>query len=112
MDNKREITLKILVNEQENIFIKSYLQKINDDINAKNNSNKIKIKQKSLSEFLREIILNSLIKNDLHSDFLNLKLNQIEKYIKRNLSLTFKNSEKLFGSEEAKNIFNEIKNIE
>lgn len=112
MDNKREITLKILVNEQENIFIKSYLQKINDDINAKNNSNKIKIKQKSLSEFLREIILNSLIKNDLHSDFLNLKLNQIEKYIKRNLSLTFKNSEKLFGSEEAKNIFNKIKNIE
>lgn len=111
-NNKRNITLKIFVNETEELFIKGCLQKINNNIDLKNISNKFKIKQKSLSEFLRETILNYLLKNESYDNDINSKLNQIEKYVKRNLSLTFKNTEKIFGNEEAKNILNDIKNME
>ncbi len=111
-NNKRNITLKIFVNETEELFIKGCLQKINNNIDLKNISNKFKIKQKSLSEFLRETILNYLLKNESYDNDINSKLNQIEKYVKRNLSLTFKNTEKIFGNEEAKNILNNIKNME
>ena len=113
MDNKkRNITLKIFVNETEELFIKGCLQKINDNIVLKNIPNKFKVKQKSLSEFLIEIILNDLLKNKSCDNDIDLKLNQIERYVKRNLALTFKNTEKIFSSEEAKNILNDIKNME
>lgn len=103
---KKSITLKIFVDEYESALIRDRLKQHN--INLKNDSI---LKEKSLSEFLREIVLKSVLdlnKNCSDND-INSKINQVEKLIARNISLTFENIIKTFGDEEAGKILSKAK---
>ncbi len=109
--DKKNVIIKICVSENEALFIKNYLKDFNENL-REYDSNLKTFREKSLSEFLREIILNHLLKIDCVDNNIEKKLNQILKFSKRNLSLSFKNTEKLYGDNEAKNIIVSIKNNE
>ena len=110
--NNKSITLKILVDEAEASLIKGKLNQYNESFR----NNKF-YKDKSMSEFLRETVLNSLlnvnnkvsdVQDSLSSD-LELKINQIEKYTMRSITLTFENIIKSFGEDEARKILKKAK---
>lgn len=106
--NKKNITLKILVDESEAALIRGKLNQYNESFK----SNKL-YKDKSMSEFLRDTVLNSLLnlsglQSASGSNF-ELKIEQIEKYAMRNITLTFENIIKSFGEDEAKKILKKAK---
>lgn len=108
MEEKKNTFIKFFITETEELFIKSYLQKLNDNLSIKNNNNK-KYKPKSLSEFIREIVLNYLIqKNNIEEENLFSRLEKIEKISARTLTISYRSLEKIYSEEEAKNILDKI----
>ncbi|MDR1926315.1 MAG: hypothetical protein LBQ13_01325 [Endomicrobium sp.] len=111
--NNREEVIKIFLTQSEKSLVKSHLENYNN-INPDN--------RKSISEFLREIILKNLLKiqNDLEDKNLDNfekiydgdNFKKIEKILNRNIFLTYKILEKIFGEKETENILNEMKNGE
>ena len=91
---RRNFTIKILVNEEENFFIREKFNRCKGDSFQK---------RKSISEFLRDIILRSLLGEE------QVQINNLEKLIKRTLSLTYKLIEKNYGEEEARKIITTLK---
>lgn len=109
--NRKNISIKIFVDNLESILIKEKLNLYN--CFSEKNKN---IKKKSLSEFLREIILKSLLNLDDENSYdkFNLKneLEDLKKILKRNVRLTYKILEEKIGNEEAEKFVIEIKKTE
>lgn len=99
--NRRNLTLRIFVNEQESLLIKGQLNRYNEVL-----SNSKYYREKSMSSFLREIVLNSILNLD---DSLEPRLEQLKKYIMRNITLTFEGMVRNFGESEARNILKKAK---
>lgn len=99
--NRRNLTLRIFVNEQESLLIKGQLNRYNEILR-----NTKYYREKSMSGFLRDIVLNSLL--NLNSS-LEPRIEQLEKYIMRNIALTFESMVRNFGESEARNILKKAK---
>lgn len=99
--NRRNLTLRIFVNEQESLLIRGQLNRYNEVL-----SNSKYYREKSMSSFLREIVLNSILNLD---GSLEPRLEQLKKYIMRNITLTFEGMVRNFGESEARNILKKAK---
>lgn len=99
--NRRNLTLRVFVNEQESLLIRGQLNRYNEVL-----SNSKYYREKSMSSFLREIVLNSILNLD---GSLEPRLEQLKKYIMRNITLTFEGMVRNFGESEARNILKKAK---
>lgn len=112
---KRDTIFKLFLSESESLFIKNHLEIYNRDI--KNNSIENDFKEKSLSEFIRDILLEHLSEfnkkdNNTSNNNLLKRMEQLEKFTKRHMSLTFKDFQNRYGKEETQNMLNAIKDEE
>jgi hypothetical protein len=110
--SRKSITLKIFVDENESTLIKGKLNQFNESF--KNNKFQ---KDKSMSEFLREIVLNSLLNLNNNSNNysnnsqnnLEIKVDQSEQFTKRSISLIFEIMKENFGEDKAKKMLKKAK---